>query len=148
MANYLIGCDIGTSGAKAIVIEMCIRDRYCDVQNLLWSNIFSLKVFSFGIAGLYAFSTARAQRTVNIDCFCRSRGACPDAHSTTDAQVRVKEDLRLRMDGFRIAAPPAAQRAALQEYCRSYSGPVMYGKPLDVKNTTLHVNTVKGLCGL
>jgi hypothetical protein len=39
----------------------------------------------------------------------------------------------MQRDTFRIAAPPAPQRAAFQEYFSAYSRSVMDGIPLDIE---------------
>ncbi len=57
-----------------------------------------------------------------------------DAGSAGDAARGEEPDLGIRVLPFGVMAPETVQCTALEEYGRSYAGPVVEGKPLYVKN--------------
>ena len=67
---------------------------------------------------------------------CACRAYIPTGHAA-DTAVRIQQYFLLRMNGFRIVAPPAAQIAALKKDYRPHSRSVMDAEMLDIKNICL-----------
>ena len=60
------------------------------------------------------------------------------AHAAADAALRVEEQFGFAFLRFRVMAPSAAQRTALQKHRRADAGPVVYAEALNVENQPLH----------
>ncbi len=57
-----------------------------------------------------------------------------DTIATADAVRFPQHDLWVRMNGFGVAAPRAAERAALEEHRRADARPILDREPLDIED--------------
>src|SRR5512135_3458342 len=69
----------------------------------------------------------------NIDRNLRALFETQPAFLLADALLKVKSKLRFGMDTFRVTAPLAAQRAALEKHIRTYPRSIMGAEMLYVE---------------
>jgi hypothetical protein len=73
-----------------------------------------------------------------IKAFALLMVATPQASPTIGTQIFLVHQLGLWRQTFRIMAPLASQRAALQKYRDPGTGAVMDGKLFDIKNRSFY----------
>ena len=95
---------------------------------------------------LHASAASDTARTIHMIAHCfraRADRTSLGTHSATDTPLRMKKQLGPTSLSFRIMAPQAAKRTALQINNRAQTGTVIESKMLDLKNFSgmRHPNT-------